>query len=486
MPNLGAVNSSSSFVGERAGSGRFDATALASYVGGTLTYTAPGTGAVTRSINSKLADVLSVKDYGALGDGVADDTVHIQAAMDAGAAIGGAQVMFPIGNYKISASLNIGNGTASAVSTKAGVVLVGEGAAAITGFFPGFALNPSVRITWAGSAAPMINVNGPIQGWGVQNLALIGGSIATVGLNVTSAQFGDCRDLLISGCMTQGIGSTTVAPFGALTNTDSLHNSWRNIAISCPVSANVKGVVLTGFGGAAASNTCYNEFTNLFIGLPASGAGYALYLQNCDSNKFHNIHIAGGSAAATGILLDYTSVPGQIWPSANSFFGIDTNGAVLGVNQYVNSGTPSQNARPNYIVGLDEDNSGIGSNVANLFPSRPTVMTPCVYLENQSAALAGAVLVDPYASGIYRVALYLATMATGNAVTVTASIGWNDGTAKTFTTQPINLSTGANNPQYISLPLVALANFGITYSTSVSGALGTGLYRLAIVAERLF
>ncbi len=57
-------------------------------------------------------------DYGAAGDGVADDTAEIQAAIDAAGTGGGGTVFLPPGTYKTTASLNI---------NKRGVRLVGAG-----------------------------------------------------------------------------------------------------------------------------------------------------------------------------------------------------------------------------------------------------------------------------------------------------------------------------------------------------------------------
>jgi hypothetical protein len=60
-----------------------------------------GSGAVVRTAQSKMRDVVSVKDFGAVGDGVADDTVAIQAAIDTLSA--GNALFFPAGTYKVSA-----------------------------------------------------------------------------------------------------------------------------------------------------------------------------------------------------------------------------------------------------------------------------------------------------------------------------------------------------------------------------------------------
>jgi hypothetical protein len=65
-----------------------------------------GAGTVARSAQDKMRDAISVKDFGAVGDGVADDTAAIQATIDVVAPTGG-QIVLPPGVYKISSPLNI-------------------------------------------------------------------------------------------------------------------------------------------------------------------------------------------------------------------------------------------------------------------------------------------------------------------------------------------------------------------------------------------
>jgi hypothetical protein len=79
-----------------------------------INYLAPGS-STTKEVSSKLAEQLSVKDFGAVGDGVTDDTAAIQAALDAAAAptvngIGKA-VFVPSGKYKTTATLELKEGT---------------------------------------------------------------------------------------------------------------------------------------------------------------------------------------------------------------------------------------------------------------------------------------------------------------------------------------------------------------------------------------
>ena len=69
-----------------------------------------GTGAVARSVESKLRETVSVKDFGAVGDGVTDDTAAIQAAFNASQAI-----FFPFGAYKLTAKITVSKSTAFAI-----------------------------------------------------------------------------------------------------------------------------------------------------------------------------------------------------------------------------------------------------------------------------------------------------------------------------------------------------------------------------------
>ena len=76
-----------------------------------IDFTQQGTGAVTRTVANKLYESVSVKDFGAVGDGVTDDTAAIQLALASGAK----HIIFPNAIYKIASTLTISRSTSDSV-----------------------------------------------------------------------------------------------------------------------------------------------------------------------------------------------------------------------------------------------------------------------------------------------------------------------------------------------------------------------------------
>ena len=70
-----------------------------------ISYTLTAAGAVAQTVQTKLDQYVSVKDFGAVGDGVTDDTAAIQAALDASAS-----VYFPEGVYALSDQIELNSG----------------------------------------------------------------------------------------------------------------------------------------------------------------------------------------------------------------------------------------------------------------------------------------------------------------------------------------------------------------------------------------
>jgi hypothetical protein len=263
-------------------------------------------------------------------------------------ASGGEAYFSQCGTYKFTGTANLGNGTSSTASTRSGIVIRGVGNNRVGPAFPGFNATPCVKILWAGSGAGgVFSVNGPLQTWSLQNLDIDCNSVASsVGLQVVSAQFGDNRNLTFNNCF-RSILSTTVAPFGSFTNTDSFHNDYYGTVIQMPAIAGTTGIFLTGVA-AGTSNTDYNTFIDTWIALTNTNVlAQATVLQSSDTNHFITAHLSGGSASAQCVAFDYSLV--STFPSSNRFTGVDTSGTCGGGAGSTIGGTPAAGAKPNIV-----------------------------------------------------------------------------------------------------------------------------------------
>lgn len=85
-----------------------------------VVYDPPFTNSVERTAESRLSDIVSVKDFGAVGDGVTDDSAAIQRGIEAVAALGAYGLYFPSGQYYVP-------NNSTALRIKSSIRIVGDG-----------------------------------------------------------------------------------------------------------------------------------------------------------------------------------------------------------------------------------------------------------------------------------------------------------------------------------------------------------------------
>ena len=199
-----------------------------------LAYTPDFTGSVTRPTCEKLEESVSVADFGATGDGVTDDTIAIQAALNSIPATGG-MLYLPPGTYKTTATLTL--------LAKSNVTVFGAGmgasvinASAVTG-------NLMVLGYTSGAPSPAVLNNVTLRGFtlygsatsamdkivnyrGINNVVFDamefyngynegvycdGASVSFNGLTITNCYFHDCNKSSISnGINTNTLGVTDI------------------------------------------------------------------------------------------------------------------------------------------------------------------------------------------------------------------------------------------------------------------------------------
>ena len=149
----------------------------------TLTTLCLWNGAAWEFINDNSSAIVSVKDYGAKGDGVTDDTAAIQAAINsfgaANTATGGT-VFFPVGVYKITSSLLLNYGTSLLGGGGLSVKIVANGnfeAIRWSTQIPSYSRQISIDGFWISGAGKLsgfannsaIRIDHP---WGIDGLSL--------------------------------------------------------------------------------------------------------------------------------------------------------------------------------------------------------------------------------------------------------------------------------------------------------------------------
>ena len=204
-----------------------------------LSFTQTGTGAVARTLDDRLKEFVSVKDFGAVGDGIADDTSAIQAAINTNK-----NITFPIGRYKVSDTITIpqahvgqilhavtGNANYPSVAFKPNAEIIGDLSS----------ITSSGSLTDLASAKPMFLVQA--AGVKFQGLYLNGTSNTknSIGIKVelTADTFRDDADGQYNDCM---LGNWQWAIYhkgrGIGVNDCNIFTSYTGILLDWPSNVN--------------------------------------------------------------------------------------------------------------------------------------------------------------------------------------------------------------------------------------------------------
>jgi hypothetical protein len=211
----------------------FDTTLASSAGSNSVGFLQAGTGATNRSVQAKLRDTISVKDFGAVGNGIANDTDAIQAAITAlgvlisnnsnGSTliisqVGGGNLYFPKGKYKVTSPLQYSGG----------MIWTGEN------WGTNIIYTPSSSSACVQENTSNKTWNNTQEGFIVRNMAFTAGNAnAAFGLKLTNTQGITLDNVTISGFSNTNlyIGGTGGGGYYNLLNAVQLMDSPLNLHI---------------------------------------------------------------------------------------------------------------------------------------------------------------------------------------------------------------------------------------------------------------
>jgi hypothetical protein len=207
----------------------FKTTPMGSTEANLIGYTPSGTGAVATNVQSKLREFVSVKDFGAVGDGVTDDTAAIQAAIDSlpnGGVIYGENGK----NYAVSSAtsilipsnitLDFNGGTVTQTGATLNIRVFRNKT-----FFAGSVFDENIEIrnvTIVGNGAnSLVSDQGSAVGfYGVRGVRVI--NVKTENTNGDGLQFRETYDVVVRDCVVGNYGRNGISPTSGTFTYDNL------------------------------------------------------------------------------------------------------------------------------------------------------------------------------------------------------------------------------------------------------------------------
>jgi hypothetical protein len=304
-----------------------------------------------RSLPNRFADTTNVKDFGAIGNGVADDTAAIQAAINSTSPFG--EVFFPEGTYKTSSTV-----TLPSSSGLNGITLRGIGWGSV--IKPTSAVSIAVRalgdivfikdLQFDGistSSAAGVQFDGGLNNFAVSVTGCYfskfanGVVILTDCYNISNNNFVDCNVAVFCAdsamnatiCNNYVLGGSTAVWFGRTTIQAEGVKVFVNTFLC--TAANANQIVIQ----AGLEISIFNNIID-----QTGVGGRAIYIFGSSGSSISHIKIRdnwlGGGNTASGQCVQVAQGSGlntnNIWVQGNTFTSYDSNTYALTINTVSN------------------------------------------------------------------------------------------------------------------------------------------------------
>tara|TARA_R100000458_G_C8246915_1_gene224659 strand:- start:102 stop:1337 length:1236 start_codon:yes stop_codon:yes gene_type:complete len=232
-------------------------------------FTPSGTGATVRTIDSKLEDFVSVKDFGAVGDGVTNDATAIQNALNSGAK----RIYIPANNYLISTQLTV----------PTAVTVYGDG---------GGTVDFSTKLIYSGTS-DAIDISGT-SGDANRKIVLKDFKVECTSSAASAIKMTSIRECVLENISVQDAGTATTGfKIEATENFGVYVNTFRNCeAVGFTTGLSINGD--TTNSGTRRANS------NDFYGCRFDSNTTGILLRGCDSNHFFGQHCESNT---TGVVV---------------------------------------------------------------------------------------------------------------------------------------------------------------------------------------
>lgn len=250
------------------------------------------TGSVTRNLENKVSEKASVRDFGAIGDGVADDTGAIQAAFTwAASQSSGAMLDFQAGTYLLSSAITFNGGSAQ-------VFIKGPNSGA-------------VYLSWTSSSTTQGIKGGqttPISRFGADGVTFVSNAVSS------SAAI----NLVFNKASPKSLILRDVSGYGPAVGGTASNGYWGDglVVAKDPVYPLFEHCYFFGVGGT--ETVSKSSLISSGYRIECSGGVFFCNFRNCFANNVNN-----------GIWLVTTSNPGI---EGTFIEGCNFNGCNIGVN----------------------------------------------------------------------------------------------------------------------------------------------------------